>query len=85
MRYVESSELSVKVTHSVYALVHMAHAMGSSREGKMAFATKSTRALRDYAIRHQFKTLILVSSLLVLDLAVLPAFAMVVEHRSRLV
>lgn len=78
-------ELSVKVTQPVDAVVHMAHAMGSSREEQMAFATKSTRALLDYGISHQVKTFVLVSSLSVLDLAGLPAFAMVNNHTRRLV
>lgn len=77
-------ELSIKVSNSVNAVVHMAHAMGSSSEELMAFAVKITQAELHYGIRHQLKTFLLVSSLSVLDLAVLPAFAIVGEHRSRL-
>lgn len=83
--FLSELDLANKIPKPIDAIVHMAHAMGSSREEQMAFAIKSTRALLDYAISHQVKTFVLVSSLSVLDLAALPAYARIDNSTPRLV
>lgn len=82
--FMGNDDLAGKILHPVDAVVHMAHAMGGSREEQMTYAVKSTRALLDYAISHRIKTFVLVSSLSVLDLSALPAYGMVDYQTPRL-
>ena len=77
-------DLSAKVSNPVDAVVHMAHAMGGSRQEQMDFAVKSTQALLDFSLGHGVKNFVLVSSLSVLDLAALPAYARVGGRTPRL-
>lgn len=83
--FLADEDLNGKMPYPIDAVVHMAHAMGGSREEQMMFAVKSTQALLNYAINHRIKTFVLVSSLSVLDIAALPAYARVDEQTPRLV
>lgn len=78
-------DLAGKLRHPIDAVVHIAYAMGSSRQEQMDFAVKSTQALLNFALGHGVKKFVLVSSLSVFDLAALPAYALVGAHTPRLV
>lgn len=82
--FMSEDDLAGKIPKPIDAIVHMAHAMGSARDEQMAFATKSTSALLDYAINHDIKPFILISSLSVLDLAAVPAYGQVDSTTPRL-
>lgn len=77
--------LADKIRHPVDAVLHMAHPMGGSRQEQIDFAVKSTQALLDFALGHGVKNFVLVSSLSVLNLAALPAYARVDGRTPRLV
>lgn len=72
------------ILQPVDAVIHMAHAMGGTYTAQMDFACKSTQELLEYAISHRIKSFVLLSSLSVLDLAVVPADGQVDSHTPRL-
>lgn len=83
--FIGQYQLSAKILHPVDAVVHMAHHMGGSRQEQIDFAVKSTQALLDFALGHGVENFVLVSSLSVLDLAALQAYARVDGRTPRLV
>lgn len=82
--FFSDDDLGHKILHPVEAVVHMAHAMGGTRDEQMSFATQSTRALLAYATNHGIKSFILISSLSVLDLAAVSAYGQVDSQTPRL-
>lgn len=50
--------MSYESRYGIHLMPFHMHAMGSSREEQMAFAIKSTQALRDYAISHRIRTFV---------------------------
>lgn len=73
-----------KIRKPIDAIVHIAHAMGTTRDKQMAFASESTRALLAYATTHRVKLVVLISSLSVLDLTSVPAYGQVDSQTPRL-
>lgn len=82
--FMSENDWAVKIGKPIDAIVHMAHAMGGTREEQIAFAAESTRALLAYATSHRVKLIVLISSLSVLDLTAVPAYGPVESTTPRL-